>query len=126
MIERDVKKAVNRLLDEHGWFRWMPPSNAYGRSGIADINAVKNGLFLAIETKVGKNLPTPQQRVFLQRVRDVGGYAFMVNETRISALAAWLDRFDALTADYGWAGQPADALTLSLSDIPDPPKALRK
>jgi hypothetical protein len=121
MIERDVKKAVRALLTKHAWFHWMPPSNAFGRSGIADINAVKNGLFLAIETKVGKNLPTPQQRVFLQHVHDVGGYAFMVNESRVDALAAWLDRFDALTVGYEWNG-PSDPLTMALSNIPDPPR----
>lgn len=122
MIERDVKKAVRALLTTHKWFHWMPPSNAYGKAGAADIIAVKDGLFLAIETKVGKNLPTPQQRLFLKHVRDAGGYAFMVNEARVNALATWLDRFDALTVDHEWTGQPMDALTAALSDIPDPPR----
>jgi hypothetical protein len=94
MIERDVKRKVRSLLDAAGWFNWMPPSNAYGKSGIADINAVKDGMFLAIETKVGSNRPTPQQRAFLQAVRAHGGLAFVVNEKRLDHLAAWLQNGD--------------------------------
>ncbi len=94
MLERDVKAAVKKLLTYYGWFHWMPPSNAFGRVGIADINAVKSGRFLAIETKVGKNVPTAPQRLFLTNVRLAGGYAFTINETRIPLLTEWLSVFD--------------------------------
>lgn len=94
MLERDVKAAVKKMLTTAGWFHWMPPSNAFGRVGIADINAVRAGQFLAVETKVGKNVPTAPQRLFLRNVRLAGGYAFTVNETRIPLLQEWLAVFD--------------------------------
>lgn len=117
MIERDVKKLVRNLLTEFGWFHWMPPSNAYGKAGIADINAVRDGRFLAIETKVGRNLPTPQQRIFLAQVAAAGGYAFMVNEARLPALRLWLDESIDPAVRQG--------VEQSLAYIPPPPKALR-
>lgn len=124
MIERDVKSAVRALLAQHKWFQWMPPSNAFGRSGIADINAVKYGLFLAIETKVGKNLPSPMQRIYLDNVRKVGGYAFMVNETRLDALKQWLERFDAaVPVDHDKHPWLNDPLTISLMEIPERPRS---
>jgi hypothetical protein len=93
-LERDVKDAVKKMLTEHGWFWWMPPSNAFGRTGIADINAVKDGLFLAIETKLGTRKPTPMQLRFLKDVREHGGYGFVVNEERLGVLGSWLRAFD--------------------------------
>lgn len=78
--EADVKKAVKKILTEAGWFLWMPPANAYGRSGIADINAVKDGLLMVVETKFSNNKPTPLQARFLVDVRGAGGIAAVVSE----------------------------------------------
>ena len=87
--EGDVKKAVKKILKEAGWFFWMPPANAYGRSGIADINAVKDGLLLVVETKFGDNKPTPLQAMFLKDVHEAGGLAWVVRETS-------LDKFESV------------------------------
>jgi hypothetical protein len=119
MIERDVKQQVRILLMKYGWFQWMPPSNAFGRVGIADINAVSGGRFLAIETKVGTNVPSPMQRIFLGNVRGAGGWAFTINETRIADLKRWFD-LHAQGAD----GEEFDALTATLSV--DPVRKSRK
>lgn len=81
--EADVKKAVKKILTEAGWFLWMPPANAYGRSGIADINAVKDGLLMVVETKFGDNKPTPLQAKFLKDVLKAGGIAALVSEKNI-------------------------------------------
>jgi hypothetical protein len=92
--ESDVKKQVKKLLTKHGWFWWMPPANAFGRSGISDINAIKAGVFLAIETKFGKNQPTIMQKSFLVSVQSESGFAFVVDETRVEWLDTWLATFD--------------------------------
>lgn len=109
MIEKDVKARVNKLLDKYSWFHWMPPSNAFGKAGIADINAVKYGLFLAIETKVGKGRATPLQKRFLASVREHSGFAFEVNETRLDALEEWL-------ATQRFLDGTSDPLTEALSE----------
>jgi hypothetical protein len=56
--EAHVKDDMKALLDRFGWFWFMPPANAYGKSGISDIIALKRGTFMAIETKFGSNKPT--------------------------------------------------------------------
>jgi len=79
--EADVKHAVKKILDELGCFYFMPPSGAFGRSGISDFLGLKNGKFFAIETKFGSNKPTPQQLKFGEKVMAHGGIFVWVNET---------------------------------------------
>jgi hypothetical protein len=92
--EGDVKKQIKKLLNQHGWFWWMPPANGFGRTGIADFNALRGGVFLAIEAKFGSNKPTAMQVGFLESVASEDGMAFVVNEKNLDALAVWLERFD--------------------------------
>lgn len=92
--EADVKKQVKKLLTQHNWFWWMPPANGFGRTGISDFNALRNGVFLAIETKFGNNKPTPMQVAFLESIATEDGMPFLVNEKNLDALAVWLERFD--------------------------------
>ena len=81
--EKDVKAKVKKLLDQYKWFWFMPPANAYGRSGIADILALKAGVFLAIETKFGSNKPTALQIGFLNSITAESGYGFVVNDQNL-------------------------------------------
>jgi hypothetical protein len=96
-IEKDVKERIKKLLNEHDWFWFMPPANGMGRTGIADIIAVKRGVFLAIEAKFGKNPPTAMQIGFLNSIRAQDGFAFVVNEDRLNSLRIWLEAFDRAT-----------------------------
>lgn len=81
--EKDVKREVKKILDREDWFYWMPPANAFGKSGISDFHAMKDSVFMAVETKFGKNTPTAQQIGFLNSIRACGGFAFVVSETRL-------------------------------------------
>lgn len=92
--ERDVKKVVRKLLEKYQWFWWMPPANGYGKSGISDFNAIKNGVFLAIETKFKSNQVTPLQVSYLRAVLGEHCMAFVINENRIESLDAWFALFD--------------------------------
>lgn len=92
--EKDVKAEVKKLLDKHGWFWWMPPANGYGKSGIADFNAIKNGVFLAVETKFGNNKPSPMQYGWLNSVQAESGFAFVVNEKTLDWLECWMGAFE--------------------------------
>lgn len=92
--EGDVKAEVKKLLKARGWMFWMPPANGYGRTGIADIHALRGGTYLAIETKFGGNVPTPMQVEFLRGVETHGGIAMVVDETTLPMLLQWLDAFD--------------------------------
>lgn len=99
--EAAVKKEVKRLLDKHEWFWWCPPANGFGRTGISDFNTIKNGVFLAIETKFGANQPSVMQQGFLRSIAAEDGLAFVVCEKRVAWLASWLEAFDVATALAG-------------------------
>lgn len=92
--EADVKAKVKRLLERHSWMWWMTPANGFGRSGIADFCALKRGIFMAIETKLGTNKPTEQQKAYLRSVRKEGGYAFVVSDVTLDAFEQWLSVFE--------------------------------
>lgn len=92
--ESDVKAEVKKLLNQHKWFWWCPPANGFGRSGISDFNALRDGVFVAIETKFGKNKPTAMQIGYLDSIASENGMSFLVNENNLDALAVWLERFD--------------------------------
>ena len=78
--EHDVKREVRKLLTKYGWYTWMPPANGYGKGGISDFHALKDGKFLAIETKYGGNTTTTLQAKFMASIAAAGGYAVVVNE----------------------------------------------
>lgn len=78
--EKGVKRLVKRALGKGNVFHFMPPANAFGRSGISDILAVHNGRFAAIETKYSYNKPTPHQLAFGESVKKAGGWFVVINE----------------------------------------------
>ena len=95
--EKHVKHKVKKLLDKHGWFWWMVPANGYGKGGVSDFHALKNGVFLAIETKYGANKPTALQKQFCESIMSCKGFAFVVNEKNLDWLDRWLTCFESAT-----------------------------
>jgi hypothetical protein len=95
--EKGVKQLVKRLLDLHGWFYWMPAANGYGTQGVHDFNAIKDGVFLTVETKFSYNKPKPTQSAFAAHVMANSGIALCVNEKNIDHLAWWLESFQIAT-----------------------------
>jgi hypothetical protein len=95
--EKGVKENIKRLLDHHGWFWWMPPANGYGKVGISDFHALKNGVFLAIEAKFGSNKPTVPQRAFLESIQTCDAFGFVVNDKSLEWLQTFLEDFQAQT-----------------------------
>jgi pantoate kinase len=104
--EKDVKTEIKRLLKHHGWFFWMPPMNGYGASGVSDILAIRDGVFLAIEAKFGANKPSALQKSFLESVMAESGFGFVVNDKTVGALQTWLEAFDRATMAAGVNTKP--------------------
>ena len=114
--EKGVKREVKKLLNAHKWFWWMPAANGYGSAGIADFCAIRNGVFMAIETKFGKNKPTALQLGFLSSVTAEDGFAFIINEDNLEWLARWLGAFDSAitkTLDGGKESHEEGALMIN-------------
>ena len=78
--EKAVKAKVKNVLESEGVYYFMPPANGFGRSGVPDIVACVNGLFLAIECKARTNKPTALQVREIESIRRNNGVAVVVNE----------------------------------------------
>lgn len=78
--EKKVKDKVVDILKSEGVYYFFPATHGYGRSGVPDIIACVNGLFLAIECKAGTNKPTALQVREIESIRKAGGVAIVTNE----------------------------------------------
>lgn len=78
--ETSVKRAVVKILDEHGAYHFFPATHGYGRSGVPDIVACHKGFFIGIECKAGKGVPTALQLKELRLIDEAGGYSMVVRE----------------------------------------------
>ena len=86
--EAKVKKKVVSLLKELEAYSFFPVMSGYGRSGIPDIVGCYRGYYFAIECKAGNNKTTALQELELQKIRDAGGIALVVNEENLDEVKA--------------------------------------
>lgn len=91
--EGKVKKAVRKLLDAAGAYYFLPATHGYGSSGTPDIVACLKGRFIGIECKAGDNQTTALQEKSLQRIRDTGGVALVINEHTLGELEKELKKW---------------------------------
>lgn len=98
--ETNLVKACIEFLNSQGWFVWRVNSGAMvvegqgkrrfmrfnGAKGCSDIIGMRRidsiagtvAQFVAIECKIGRNKPTPDQAAFLRAVERRGGLALVV------------------------------------------------
>jgi hypothetical protein len=94
--EKKVKQNVVKILTELGAYWFYPTTGGYGRSGVPDIVACIEGLFLAIECKAGNGKVTALQERELRLVEEANGFALIYREpgctpeTLKSLLVHWL------------------------------------
>jgi hypothetical protein len=81
--ESKVKAKVVATIKRYDAFYFFPATHGYGRSGVPDIICCLNGVFIAIECKAGSNKPTALQEFEMDKIKNSGGYALVVNETNI-------------------------------------------
>lgn len=82
--EAKVKAKVTATLKAYGAYYFYPVTSGYGVSGVPDIVGCVNGKFFAIECKAKSNKPTMLQERNMQRIRDCGGVAIVVNEENLN------------------------------------------
>lgn len=106
--EKDVKTRIRKALTKHKWFWWMPPANGFGKVGVSDLNALRGGVFLAIEAKFGSNKPTVHQVAFLSSITAESGFGFVVSDKTIEHFEKWLEAFDRSVDAHLNGGKLAD------------------
>jgi hypothetical protein len=105
-----VRNACLRLLLYNGWKAWKNNTGAraiqhelkdgtsrrafvrFGALGSGDIFALKNGVFLNVETKAGKKLQTEAQLAWARDTVAHGGFACLVRS--VDQLADYLSAID--------------------------------
>jgi Holliday junction resolvase len=88
--EAKVKKKVSELLKKYGAYYFFPAMGSFGRAGIPDIIGSYRGYFFAVECKAGKGKTTALQDAEIEKIRKVGGKAFVINETNLDLLETYL------------------------------------
>lgn len=91
--ESNVKAAIKKLVDEHGWFNWTGTTAGFGSSGASDRLCFRDSVFMAVEAKRNTEV-TVNQRNFLVNISNLGGFAFVVDHLRLEHFEAFLDAFD--------------------------------
>ena len=92
--EKKVKTAVTKILKANDCYYFYPATGGYGSSGVPDIIACYNGMFIGIECKANGNKPTALQTKHLQDIRKAGGYSMVIDETDIGALELFFETQD--------------------------------
>jgi len=78
ILEKAVKKAVKKRLDELGAFHHWPVQGGYG-SPILDCIGCLDGFYFAVETKRPGEVPTALQDITAAQIRAAGGLVFVVD-----------------------------------------------
>jgi len=78
--EGKVKQRVSKILKEYGAYYFSPVTGGFGRSGVPDIVACYQGVFIGIECKAGDNKLTALQLKNLEDIHTNGGWGMIVNE----------------------------------------------
>lgn len=91
MKESYVKEKIKILLKARKIWYFMPAMGQFGRAGVPDFICCVRGRLLAIEAKVGGNIPTELQQREIENINTAQGVAVVVNENRLEALACLLD-----------------------------------
>lgn len=90
--EGKVKQKVKKILTEAGAYYAMPVGAGYGHAGTPDFLVCYRGRFIGIETKAKGNKPTALQEATMQRIREAGGRALVIDETNVETLRKELDK----------------------------------
>lgn len=84
--EAKVKKKVKEILKSAGAYYAMPMGTGFGNSGVPDFLVCFQSKFFGIECKANGNMPTALQESNLERIRDAGGIAIVIDETNVNNL----------------------------------------
>lgn len=78
--EGKVKRKVVEVLKKHGVWYFFPANNGFGKSGIPDIIAIVDGLFIGVEVKSAVGKPTELQKICGRQIQEAGGRWFVVSD----------------------------------------------
>lgn len=90
VTEKWVKNKCVSVLKKIGAYYFYPVASGYMRSGVPDIVACWNGMFIGIECKANKNTPTTLQLKNLAEIATAGGLSLTINENNVDYLEMYI------------------------------------
>jgi len=89
--EKAVKARVRKHLQALGAWYTMPYQAGMSQTGVPDFIVCYKGHFFAIETKSGKNKPTPRQLYQMDQIALAGGRCWVINEETMDMIPELLN-----------------------------------
>lgn len=96
--EKNFENKIKKFLkDEGAWYIKYWAGSQFTKDGIPDILACVNGHFVAIEVKAQNGKPSDLQLHVISKIRQAGGFAFVVYPSGFEKLKDFIYQ---LKADY--------------------------
>lgn len=90
--EGKVKDRLVKHLKDKGIYYFFPATHGYGRSGVPDVIACYEGLFLAFECKATKKKkPTALQEKELLAIDCAEGFVMVVHDENVDRVPQHID-----------------------------------
>lgn len=96
--EKNFENKIKLWLKDHGCYYVKFFANRMTRKGVPDILANVNGYFVGIEVKADKGTPSELQKYNIKKIREAGGYAWIVYPSGWDKLEESL--YDLLNNDF--------------------------
>lgn len=81
MKESQFSREVTTYLESKGAIVNNQTGSMFSKVGVSDLLVCYKGNFIALELKVGNYQPDPLQIIYLQKVRDAGGFGLILRDT---------------------------------------------
>ena len=89
--EKAFENKIKKMLAENGAYFVKFFANSYTKSGVPDILACVNGYFVGIEVKAENGHPSDLQIYNVQKIRESGGFSFIVYPSGYDALKKFIE-----------------------------------
>lgn len=76
--EKRFENRIKSLLDKYGTYYFKYWAGPFSKSGIPDVIACLNGVFIAVEVKATRGKPSPLQIVNCRRINVAGGIGVII------------------------------------------------
>lgn len=89
--EKIFENKIKQWLTDHGCYHVKFFANRMTKVGVPDILASVNGYFIGIETKASNGKPSELQFYNVRKIRESGGFAYIVYPSGWEELEKILD-----------------------------------
>lgn len=89
--EKTFENKIKGMLKDEGCYFVKFFANRMTKTGVPDILASINGYFVAIEVKAQNGRPSELQLYNVRKIRESGGFAFIVYPTGYANLKKFVD-----------------------------------